>query len=71
MTTLLEKALEMVGALPQDERDAIASQILESLAEEEAWKQRFGAKREQLREPLPRRFARTLAAKRALWICRS
>jgi hypothetical protein len=50
MTTLLEKALEKVGALPQDEQDAIASQILESLAEEEGWKQRFAAKREQLRE---------------------
>jgi hypothetical protein len=50
MTTLLEKALEKVGALPQDEQDAIASQILESLAEEDAWKQRFAAKREHLRE---------------------
>lgn len=50
MTTLLERALEKVVALPQDEQDAIASQILESLAEEEGWKQRFAAKREQLRE---------------------
>lgn len=50
MTTLLEQALEKVGSLPQDEQDAIASQILESLAEEEAWKQRFAANREKLRE---------------------
>ena len=50
MTTLLEKALEKVGALPQDEQDAIASQILETLAEETAWKQRFAAKREALRK---------------------
>lgn len=50
MTTLLEKALEKVGALPLDEQDAIASQILETLAEEVAWKQRFVAKREQLRK---------------------
>ncbi len=49
MTTLLERALEKVGALPQDEQDAIASQILETLAEEDGWKQRFAAKREKLR----------------------
>jgi len=50
MTTLLEKALEKVGALPQDEQDAIASQILDSLADEEAWKRRFAGKRERLRQ---------------------
>ena len=48
MTTLLEKALEKVGALPPDEQDAVAAQILESLADEEAWKERFAAKRERL-----------------------
>ncbi len=41
MSTLLEKALEKVVALPQDEQDAIASQILASLADEDAWKKRF------------------------------
>jgi hypothetical protein len=50
MTTLLEKALEKVDALPQDEQDAIASQILETLAEEVAWKQRFAANRERLQK---------------------
>jgi len=50
MTTLLGKALERVGALPQDEQDAIASQILDSLADEEAWKKRFAAKRDRLRQ---------------------
>jgi hypothetical protein len=45
MSTLLEKAIEKVGALPPDEQDAIASQILESLADEEAWKKRFAEKR--------------------------
>ena len=35
---LLEKALEQVVALPQDEQDAIAAQILASLADEDAWK---------------------------------
>jgi hypothetical protein len=49
MPTLLERALEKVGALPQDEQDAIASQILASLADEEAWRKRFSEKREIVR----------------------
>lgn len=49
MSALLEKALEKVGALPPDEQDAIASQILASLADEEAWKRRFAEKREVIR----------------------
>jgi hypothetical protein len=49
MSSLLEKALEKVGALPPDEQDAIASQILASLADEEAWKTRFREKREIIR----------------------
>ncbi len=49
MSSLLEKALERVGALPPDEQDAIASQILASLADEEAWKKRFAEKREMIR----------------------
>ena len=49
MSTLLEKALEKVGALPEDEQDAIASQILAALADEEAWKRRFVEKREIIR----------------------
>jgi predicted nucleic acid-binding Zn ribbon protein len=47
MSRLLEKALEKVAALPHDEQDAIASQILASLADEDAWKTR-------LRRRLPR-----------------
>jgi len=50
MTTLLEKVLERVGVLPQDEQDAIASQILDSLADEEGWKECFAAKRDRLRD---------------------
>jgi hypothetical protein len=50
MTTLLGKALEKVGTLSQDEQDAIASQILDSLADEEAWKKRFADKRDRLRQ---------------------
>ncbi len=49
MSRLLEKALEKVGNLPEDEQDAIASQILASLADEEAWKARFAEKRDVVR----------------------
>jgi predicted RNA-binding protein with EMAP domain len=49
MTTLLEKALQKVEALPEDDQNAIASEILDSLADEEAWKVRFVAKRDRLR----------------------
>jgi len=38
-----------VVALPKDEQDAIASQILASLADEEAWKARFAEKSEVIR----------------------
>ena len=46
MSTLLEKALEQVVALPEDEQDAIASQILLTLADDDEWKKRFATKRE-------------------------
>jgi hypothetical protein len=49
MSTLLDKALEKVVVLPQDEQDAIASQILASLADEEAWKKRFAEKSDVIR----------------------
>jgi hypothetical protein len=49
MSSLLEKALEKVDALPPDEQDAIASQILAALADEEAWKRRFAEKRDVIR----------------------
>jgi len=42
LTTLLEKPLEEVGILPADEQDAIASQILDSMVDEVAWKTRYG-----------------------------
>jgi len=38
-----------VVALTQDEQDAIASQILASLADEDAWKKRFAEKRDVIR----------------------
>jgi len=46
MSTLLEEALIRVVALPQDEQDAIASQIVASIADESAWKTRFAEKRD-------------------------
>jgi hypothetical protein len=49
MSSLLEKALEKVTALPPEDQDAIASQILASLADEEAWKHRFIEKRDVIR----------------------
>ena len=50
MTTLLEKALQKVEALPEDDQNAIASEILDSLADEESWKSRFVARRDRLRQ---------------------
>lgn len=49
MSPLLKKALEKVIALPPEEQDVIASQILASLAAEEAWKNRFIGKRDLIR----------------------
>ena len=49
MSRLLEEFLERVGGLPEDEQDAIASQILASLADEEGWKVRFAEKRAVIR----------------------
>jgi len=37
MTQLLEDALRKVGNLPEDEQNAIASQILATIEDEEAW----------------------------------
>ncbi len=49
MSSLLDKALEKVTALPPEDQDAIASQILASLADEDAWKTRFIQKRDVIR----------------------
>ncbi len=47
---MLEKALQKVEALPEDDQNAIASEILDSLADEEGWKSRFAARRDRLRQ---------------------
>ena len=49
MTTLLQDALRKVAALPQDEQDAIASQIIETLRDEAAWKENLARDPEKLR----------------------
>ncbi len=49
MSSLLEKALEKIVALPPEEQDAMASQILASLADEEAWRKRLAEKRDVIR----------------------
>lgn len=45
MTALLEKALEKAQGLPEQEQDAIATQILAAIESEHAWQARFAAKR--------------------------
>ena len=49
MTGLLEKALRRVESLSQEEQDAIASQIMETLDDEEAWARSFREKPALLR----------------------
>jgi molecular chaperone GrpE (heat shock protein) len=41
VTELLENALRKVATLPQEEQDAIASQILETIEDETAWKEKL------------------------------
>jgi hypothetical protein len=48
MTVRLEEALKRVQALSQEDQDAIASQIIESLDDEEAWARRFRERPEVL-----------------------
>jgi hypothetical protein len=49
MTGLLEKALRRVEALSDEEQNAIASQIMETLDDEEAWARSFRDRPEPLR----------------------
>ena len=44
MTELLDEALKRVEALPQADQDFIASNILETLDDEEAWSRSFHGK---------------------------
>jgi hypothetical protein len=49
MTELLEEALRRVAALPRDEQDAIASQIIETLQDESRWRETLARNPEKLR----------------------
>ncbi len=49
MTGLMEEALRRIEALSQQEQDAVASQILETLDDEEAWARSFRENPEKLR----------------------
>ena len=49
MTSLLEEALRRVESLSREEQDAIASQIMETLDDEEAWTRSFREKPALLR----------------------
>ncbi|MGE5326618.1 MAG: hypothetical protein ACM3NO_06235 [Deltaproteobacteria bacterium] len=49
MTKLLEAALERISKLPNDEQDAIASQILADLEDEAGWSKRFASQKDKIR----------------------
>jgi hypothetical protein len=48
VTELLENALRKVATLPREEQDAIASQILETLGDEAAWKEKLAGTQDKL-----------------------
>jgi len=48
MTALLEQALAEVHKLPPDQQDAIATLILEELADEERWDRAFAQSHDAL-----------------------
>jgi hypothetical protein len=50
VTELLENALRKVATLPREEQDAIASQILETLGDETAWKEKLARTQGKLRD---------------------
>jgi len=50
MTRLLEDALQKVGKLSEDEQNGIASQIFETIEDEEAWRKTLQKNPAKLRE---------------------
>jgi hypothetical protein len=50
MNALLEKALAEVARLPEAEQEAIATLILEEIAAERGWDERFAKTQDQLGE---------------------
>lgn len=50
MTQLLEQALTEVHKLPEPEQDAIATLILDELADEKRWQESFARSQDKLAE---------------------
>jgi hypothetical protein len=48
MNTLLEKALAEAARLPEEEQEAIATLILDEIAAERGWDERFAKTQDQL-----------------------
>ena len=48
MTDLLEKAIDRVSKLPDEEQDAIASVIFDVLEDEQQWQNAFAASQDKL-----------------------
>lgn len=48
MNKMLERALAAVAALPEDQQEAIASRILEDVAAEQGWAERFATSQDRL-----------------------
>jgi len=48
VTELLEDALRKIASLPKEEQDAIAAQIIETLQDETAWKEKLARTPEKL-----------------------
>ena len=48
MTQLLEKAYSQVTQLPETEQDAVATLILDSLADEQEWNEQFARSQDAL-----------------------
>jgi hypothetical protein len=48
MTRLLEKAYSQASRLPEEEQDAIASAVLDMIADEELWSRQFAASQDGL-----------------------
>jgi hypothetical protein len=48
MTKLLERTLEKIASLPEEEQDAIAAQVLAELEDEAAWTKQFAGELRRL-----------------------
>jgi hypothetical protein len=67
MTRLLENALRKAGKLSEDEQNAIGSQLLETLGDEEAWGRLLRKNRGKLRILARRRSTSIAGRKPARW----